>query len=75
MKIDFSLGCWDADLFEQITSLRTDGRQPFLQQPDCVVNGLEQKDSIFEHNYISLLSKESLTDVFFSQYFGKFEKK
>lgn len=61
MKVDFKKGAWNPDLFTQVTSLRTDGRKPFMQEEDCVVNDFprENPESVFSYNYISLLSKET----------------
>lgn len=56
MKISFAKDAWSMDDFEQVTSLRTDGRIPFMQLEDCVVNDV-QKEEIMSHNYISLLSR------------------
>lgn len=62
MKVDFSEGKWDISLFEQITSLRTDGRKAFMQEKDCVVNDLTaERENIMTYNYISLLSREYYT--------------
>ena len=59
MTVSFAKGEWDKDLFEQITSLRTDGRKPFLQEEDCVVNDdVHDRQDHMTYNYISLLSRK-----------------
>ena len=56
MYIEFSRG-WDKSRFTRVSSLRTDGKKPFMQEDDCVVNDIP-KAEMMQHNYISLLSNE-----------------
>ena len=58
MRIDFSANRWSMNDFDQITSLRTDGRTPFIQEADCVVNEKSEADSRMKNAYVSILSKE-----------------
>ena len=58
MRIDFSKKTWNPQDFTQVTSLRTDGRKPFMQEEDCVVNDV-YKENINDYNYISLLYKQT----------------
>lgn len=60
MTVDFGRGMWNGNDFEQITSLRTDGRTPFIQEDDCVVNEERESEERMGNAYISLLAREWL---------------
>lgn len=60
MLTSFARGAWDKDRFEQITSTHTDGRVPFLQEDDCIVNDIAARDPV-SWQYISILGREELS--------------
>lgn len=57
MRYCFSRGQWNAADFSQVTSLRTDGRIPFMQEDSWIVNDT-MKSRGSKYRYISLLSNE-----------------
>ena len=57
MEYHFKKGAWNPNDFIQVTSLRTDGRVPFMQEEDSIVNDTP-KAKMMEHNYISLLTRD-----------------
>lgn len=61
MKTIFAKDSWNKDDFTQVTSMHTDGRIPFMQEEDCIVNDHDRGniDNLKKYNYISLLSKET----------------
>lgn len=58
MNISFERNKWNPEDFTRVTSLRTDGRDPMIQEDDCIVNETCQHENIFEHKYISMLYKD-----------------
>lgn len=60
MKVDFGKDRWDPELFTQVTSRHTEGRIPFMQEEDCVVNDTPKEglEDLKKYRYISLISKE-----------------
>jgi len=59
MQCTFTPGAWQPEAFDQVTSLRTDGRRPFMQEADAIVNDTPKKE-LNAHAYCSLLCKEQL---------------
>lgn len=60
MKTVFSKDSWNKEDFTQVTSMHTDGRVPFMQEDNCIVNDFPrgEVENLKQCNYISLLAKE-----------------
>lgn len=60
MKTVFSKDSWNKEDFTQVTSMHTDGRVPFMQEDNCIVNDFPrgEVENLNQYDYISLLAKE-----------------